>query len=48
MLDGAVIAQSLPEFGRGLLMSLQLLVICLATGRLVSVPLDIARLSRRR
>ena len=48
MIDGAVIAQSLPEFGRGLLMSLQLLVICLATGGLLSVPLAIARISRRR
>jgi arginine/ornithine transport system permease protein len=48
MLDTAVILQSLPAFGSGLLMSLQLLALCLATGFVVSVPLAVARVSRRR
>jgi arginine/ornithine transport system permease protein len=48
MLDLEVIRQSLPEFGRGVLMSMQLLVMCLATGFALSVPLAIARISSRR
>ena len=48
MLDWGVIAQSLPDFGRGLWMSLKLLALCLATGLLLSVPLAIARVSHRR
>ncbi|MEN9627821.1 MAG: hypothetical protein RJA10_1048 [Pseudomonadota bacterium] len=48
MLDLEVIRQSLPEFGRGVLMSMQLLVMCLATGFVLSVPLAIARISSRR
>jgi arginine/ornithine transport system permease protein len=48
MLDLAVIAQSLPDFGEGLLMSLKLLALCLATGLVLSVPLAIARISATR
>lgn len=48
MLDLEVIRQSLPEFGRGVLMSMQLLALCLATGFVLSVPLAIARISSRR
>jgi arginine/ornithine transport system permease protein len=48
MIDWAVISQSLPEFGRGLLMCFQLLAICLATGFVLSVPLAIARISSRK
>ncbi|MBL8329731.1 MAG: ABC transporter permease [Rubrivivax sp.] len=47
-MDWTVIAQSLPEFGRGLLMCAQLLLICLVTGFVLSVPLAIARISSRR
>jgi arginine/ornithine transport system permease protein len=42
------VLQSLPEFGRGLLMSMQLLALCLATGFVCAVPLAIARISSRR
>ena len=48
MLDLPVVLQSLPEFGRGLLMSMQLLALCLATGFVCAVPLAIARISSRR
>ena len=48
MIDLGVVWQSLPEFGRGLWMSLKLLGLCLATGFVLSVPLAIARVSRRR
>jgi arginine/ornithine transport system permease protein len=48
MIDWDVIRQSLPDFGQGLLMSLQLLGLCLATGFVLSVPLAIARVSARR
>jgi arginine/ornithine transport system permease protein len=48
MLDLEVVRQSLPEFAAGLWMSLKLLVLCLATGFVVSVPLAVARISSRR
>ena len=48
MLDLDVIRQSLPAFGQGVLMSMQLLVLCLATGFVLSLPLAIARVSSRR
>jgi arginine/ornithine transport system permease protein len=48
MIDWDVIRLSLPDFGQGLLMSLQLLGLCLATGFVLSVPLAIARVSARR
>lgn len=48
MIDLPVVLQSLPEFGRGLVMSLQLLGLCLATGFVCSVPLAIARVSSLR
>lgn len=48
MLDLDVIRQSLPEFGRGVLMSMQLLALCLVTGFVLSVPLAMARISSRR
>lgn len=48
MLDLSVVRQSLPEFGSGLLMSIQLLALCLATGFVCAVPLAIARISSRR
>ncbi len=48
MLDLDVVRQSLPEFAAGLWMSLKLLVLCLATGFVVSVPLAVARISSRR
>ncbi len=48
MLDLPVVLQSLPEFGRGLLMAMQLLALCLATGFVCAVPLAIARISSRR
>ena len=48
MLDLEVIRQSLPAFGQGVLMSMQLLVLCLATGFVLSLPLAIARVSSRR
>ena len=47
MVDTEVLLQSLPEFGRGLWMSLKLLALCLATGFVCSVPLAIARVSSR-
>ncbi len=48
MLDLEVIRQSLPAFGHGVLMSMRLLALCLATGFVLSVPLAIARISSRR
>ena len=48
MLDLPVVLQSLPEFGRGLLMSIQLLALCLATGFVCAVPLAVARISSSR
>jgi arginine/ornithine transport system permease protein len=48
MIDLEVVRQSLPAFGHGLLMSLQLLALCLGTGFVLSLPLAIARVSRRR
>jgi arginine/ornithine transport system permease protein len=48
MIDLPVVLQSLPQFGEGLLMSLKLLALCLATGFACSVPLAIARISSRR
>ena len=48
MPDLAVVLDSLPAFGSGLLMSMQLLGWCLATGFVCSVPLAIARISGRR
>lgn len=48
MPDLALIRQSLPDYGQGVLMSLQLLAACLATGFVLSVPLAIARVSSRR
>jgi arginine/ornithine transport system permease protein len=48
MLDFPVILEGLPTFGQGLLMSAQLLLICLATGFVCSVPLAMARISQRR
>ena len=48
MIDVAVVAQSLPEFGQGLLVALQLLALCLATGAVLSVPLAVARVSSRK
>ena len=47
-MDLAVVADNLPAFGRGLLMCLQLLLVCLATGFVLSVPLAMARISRHR
>ncbi len=47
-IDLDVVLQHLPAFGRGLWMSLQLLVLGLVTGFVCSVPLAIARVSRRR
>jgi arginine/ornithine transport system permease protein len=43
-----VILESLPAFADGLWVCLKLLVISLATGLLVSVPLAIARVSSQR
>jgi arginine/ornithine transport system permease protein len=48
MIDVAVVAHSLPEFGQGLLVALQLLALCLATGAVLSVPLAVARVSSRK
>jgi arginine/ornithine transport system permease protein len=48
MIDLAIVLQSLPEFGRGLLMSIQLLALCLATGFVCAVPLAVARISSSR
>jgi arginine/ornithine transport system permease protein len=48
MLDLEVVRQSLPEFAAGLWMSLKLLMLCLATGFVASVPLAVARISSRR
>ncbi|MFN7724707.1 MAG: ABC transporter permease [Rubrivivax sp.] len=48
MFDLSVWWQSLPAFGQGLLMSMQLLALCVATGLLWSLPLAVARVSHRR
>ncbi len=48
MLDWTVIAQSLPEFGRGLVVCLVLMAISTGTGFVLSVPLAVARVSSRR
>ena len=48
MIDVAVVAHSLPEFGQGLLVAPQLLALCLATGAVLSVPLAVARVSSRK
>jgi arginine/ornithine transport system permease protein len=45
MIDWSVIATSLPDFFSGLKVTLILLVISLATGLLLSVPLAVARVS---
>jgi arginine/ornithine transport system permease protein len=45
MIDWSVIATSLPDFFQGLKVTLVLLVISLATGLLLSVPLAVARVS---
>ena len=47
MIDWAVIAGSLPEFAKGLKVCLILLVISVATGFFLSVPLAVARVSAR-
>lgn len=46
-MDLQVIAAALPEFMRGLQVTLLLLVLSLASGLLLSVPLAVARASRR-
>jgi len=48
MIDWQVVVGSLPEFARGLRVCLLLLVISVATGFVLSVPLAVARVSRRR
>jgi arginine/ornithine transport system permease protein len=48
MVDFDVIAQSLPQFAAGLRTCLVLLFICLVTGFALSVPLAVARVSRKR
>ena len=48
MVDWQVIQNSLPAFGQGLSVCLALLVMSLATGLLLSVPLAVARVSARR
>lgn len=47
IVDTAVVLQSLPAFAQGLRTCLVLLVISLATGFVASVPLAMARVSRR-
>ncbi len=47
-MDWQVIQQSLPEFASGLRVCLTLLVISVATGFVLSVPLAVARVSTRR
>jgi arginine/ornithine transport system permease protein len=47
MLDWAVIQAAVPEFGHGLRVCLTLLFISVATGFVLSVPLAVARVSRR-
>jgi arginine/ornithine transport system permease protein len=47
MLDWSVINQSLPDFAAGLQVCLVLLVISVATGFVLSVPLAVARISSR-
>jgi histidine transport system permease protein/arginine/ornithine transport system permease protein len=44
--DVTVITGSLPEFGRGLLMTLQLTLAALVLGMLFAIPLAVARVSR--
>jgi arginine/ornithine transport system permease protein len=48
MIDWDVVAQSLPEFAAGLRTCLVLLLISVATGFVLSVPLAVARVSARR
>ena len=48
MFDWQVIQDSLPAFAQGLWVCLALLVMSLATGRVLSVPLAVARVSARR
>lgn len=47
-LDLGVVAQSLPDLGRGIATSLQLLAASLAAGFVLSVPLAVARVSASR
>jgi arginine/ornithine transport system permease protein len=47
MIDWSVIAASLPEFAQGLKTSLVLLLLSVATGFALSVPLAVARVSSR-
>lgn len=47
LIDWALIAEQLPNYIQGLKVTLILLVISLATGLLLSVPLAVARVSRR-
>jgi len=47
-MDSTIVLASLPDFARGLKVSLVLLVISVATGFVLSVPLAVARVSRRR
>ncbi len=47
MIDWQVIQDSLPAFGQGVMVCLLLLVISLATGFVLSVPLAMARVSAR-
>ncbi len=48
IIDLPVVIESLPAFARGVQLSLTLLLLCLATGFLCSVPLAMARVSHRR
>lgn len=48
MIDWPVLHDALPEFARGIRVTLTLLAISLATGLVASVPLAVARVSRRR
>lgn len=48
MIDWAVIQGSLPDFAKGLQVCLLLLAISVGTGFVLSVPLAVARVSRRR
>lgn len=48
MIDWPVVAENIPAFGRGLLVTLYLLAIACASGFLISVPLAVARVSPRR
>ncbi len=48
MLDWQIITGALPQFAQGIRVTLVLLVISLAAGFVISVPLAVARVSRRR